>query len=108
MGVAEYAQFDGLGLAELVSRGEVTPFELVAEAMARIDRLNPALNAVVYHTPGRARARAKGRLPDGPFKGVPFLMKDILGFETGTPTRQASRFIPEFPDGPRLRTDPAF
>ena len=71
MGFAQYHQFDGLGLAHLVRRGEVSPTELLDEAMARIERHNPTLNAVVYKAYDEARATAKGRLPDGPFKGVP-------------------------------------
>ena len=48
MAFAEYADYDGLGLAHLVRRGEVTPLELLEEAIARIERHNPKLNAVVY------------------------------------------------------------
>ena len=77
MGFAEYADHDGLGLAELVRRREVTPAELVEAALERIERHNPILNAVVYKPYDDARRTAKGRLPDGPFTGVPFLVKDL-------------------------------
>jgi len=77
MAFPEYADFDGLGLAKLVRTGETTPLELLEEAIARAERHNPALNAIVYKAYDEARKVAKGRLPDGPFKGVPFLIKDI-------------------------------
>ncbi len=77
MSFAEYADYDGLGLAGLVRKGDVTPLELVDEAIARIERHNPTLNAIVYKAYDEARKIAKGKLPDGPFKGVPFLIKDI-------------------------------
>ena len=96
MAFPEYSQFDGLGLAELVSKKEVTPLELVEEAISRIERHNGKLNAVVYRTFDRARSAAV--LPiRGPFGGVPFLLKDIYGAQKGIPTRQGSSFIPPAP-----------
>src|SRR5258706_5246455 len=77
MGFAEYAQYDGLGLAHLVRRGEVSALDLVEECIARIERHNPKLNAIVYKAYDEARAAAKTKLPEGPFRGVPFLIKDI-------------------------------
>ncbi|MFX8597347.1 amidase family protein, partial [Acinetobacter baumannii] len=77
MGFAQYADYDGLGLAHLVKTGEVSPAELVEAAIERIERHNGALNAVVYKAYDEARATAAGALPDGPFKGVPFLIKDL-------------------------------
>src|SRR5260370_36707495 len=77
MAFAEYAKYDGLGLAHLVRRGEVSALELVEEAIARIERHNPKLNAIVFKAYDQARAAAKSKLPDGPFRGVPFLIKDI-------------------------------
>ena len=74
MAFAEYADYDGLGLAHLVRKGEVTPLELLEEAIARSEKQNPKLNAIVYKAYDEARAVAKGKLPDGPFKGVPFLI----------------------------------
>lgn len=96
MAIADYAKYDGLGLAGLVARKKVKPIELVDEAIARAERLNPKLNAIIYKDYENARARAKGRLR-GPFAGVPFLLKDIFAFTTTMPTRQASSFMPAMP-----------
>lgn len=97
MNFSGYANYDGLGLAGLVKQRQVSPLELIEAAIERIEKHNPTLNAVIYKTYDRARARAAGPLPDGAFKGVPFLMKDIAGHEQGVPTRQGSRFLPAVP-----------
>jgi amidase len=97
MAFSEYDSTDGLGLAELVAQKSVTPSELLEEAIERTERLNPALNAVIFKDYERARAAAKGTLPAGRFTGVPFLLKDICLQAQGTPTRQGSRFFPAFP-----------
>jgi amidase len=88
----DYDQYDGLGLAELVRKGEVAPGELVEEAIARIEQLNPQLNAVIHKMYDLAREQASGDLPDGPFRGVPFLLKDLLVDYAGVPTNRGSRF----------------
>ena len=69
---------DGLGLADLVRRRETTPEELLDGALERIRRLNPRLNAVVRVTEEEARRSIAAGLPDGPFRGVPFLLKDLV------------------------------
>jgi amidase len=94
--IAEYSKFDGLGLAELVRKGDVSAAELAEEAIARIEKHNPALNAVVTKLYEVGRAAAKKPI-DGPFKGVPFLLKDILGDLAGVETRSGSRFISGVP-----------
>jgi amidase len=81
----DVAWLDATGQAELVRRNEVSPAELVDEAIARIEKLNPQLNAVIHELFGRARADAAGELPDGPFRGVPFLLKDLGAELEGTP-----------------------
>src|SRR5262245_43111227 len=88
----DFADFDGLGLADLVAKREVTPRELVDAAIERIERHNGKLNAVVYSAFEEARATADGPLPDGPFKGVPFLIKDLGVRVKGWPRSSASRF----------------
>ncbi len=76
---------DATAQAELVRSGEVKPLELVEDAIARIESLNPQLNAVVHTNFERARHAARGELPDGPFRGVPFLIKDAVCHEAGEP-----------------------
>jgi amidase len=95
-GFSDYDRYDGLGLAELVRKKEVKPNELVEEAIARIETLNPQLNAVIYKMYDLARRTADADLPDGPFKGVPFLMKDILMAYAGAPLTNGSRFFKDF------------
>ncbi|HEX4710417.1 amidase [Phenylobacterium sp.] len=92
MEMPDYATYDGLGLAELVRKRAVTPAELVEAAIERIERHNPTLNAVVYKGYDDARARARGELPDGPFRGVPFLIKDLGMPVSGWPRSHGSKF----------------
>lgn len=93
MAFAEYDQFDATGLAHLVRRGEISPAELLEEAIARIERHNGTLNAVVYKAYDEARKTAKSKLPDGPFKGVPFLIKDINLPVAGWPMTNGSAWL---------------
>jgi amidase len=93
----EFERYDGLGLAKLVRDKKIKPIELVDAAIARIEERNPHLNAVVWTMFDRARDMAKTKLPDGPFRGVPFLLKDIMGEMAGVPTRQGSRMMPDTP-----------
>lgn len=69
---------DATAQAELVRRGEVTALELVEAALARVERLNPTLNAVITPLPDAARAAASSGGLRGPFAGVPFLLKDLI------------------------------
>ena len=96
MAVAEYAQYDGLGLAHLVRRGEVSAAELVEEAISRIERHNGKLNAIVYKAYDEARKTAKSKLPDGPFHGVPFLIKDIGMEVEGWPMTNGSALLKDY------------
>jgi amidase len=88
----DYADYDGLGLAALVAKKQVTPPELTEAAIARIERHNPTLNAVVHKAYDEARAVAALDLPDGPFRGVPFLIKDLGAQVKGWPRTSGSRF----------------
>lgn len=92
----EYESFDAAGLAEIVRRGEVSPTELVEAAIARVERRDTAVNAVVHRMFEEARRRAAGPLPDGPFTGVPFLLKDLLSWDAGHPVRSGSRLLRDF------------
>lgn len=96
MGFDAYAEFDGLGLAKLVRRGEVEPGELIEEAITRIEKLNPRLNAVIHKMYDLAREAAGGGHPVGPFGGIPFLLKDLVAAYAGVPMRLGSRFHRDF------------
>ncbi|HEX5814407.1 MAG TPA: amidase [Methylomirabilota bacterium] len=82
---------DGLGLAELVRRREVSAKELLDAAIARVEALNPTLNAVVARLYDSARAAIEAGLPRGPFTGVPYLLKDIGALYAGAVTSAGSR-----------------
>jgi amidase len=92
MAFTEYADHDGLGLAALVKAGEVSPAELVEAAIERIERHNGVLNAVVHKAYDEARKVAASDLPDGPFKGVPFLIKDLGAQVKGWPRTSGSNY----------------
>jgi len=87
---------DATAQAELVRRGEVSPTELVDDAIARIEKLNPELNAVIHPLFERARAEAAGTLPDGPFRGVPLLLKDLGAELAGTPFCEGTDFAGDY------------
>jgi len=95
MPIDDYADHDGVGLAELVRSGEVTAGELAEEALSRIEKHNPTLNAVVTDMADQGR-RIAGDIDEGdaaaPFAGVPFLLKDIMGDFEGVATQYGSRF----------------
>jgi len=89
-GFAEYDHYDALGLAQLVRSGEVGAMELLDEAIARTERVNPQINAVVHKHFDEARAAINAGLPDGTFTGVPFLLKDLYMMLEGTITSNGS------------------
>jgi amidase len=88
-----YDQQDGLGLAESVKRGDVSAEELLTEALARTEKLNPVLGAVAIQHADYAFDQITRGLPDGPFKGVPFLLKNLIAQLKGTETSNGSRFF---------------
>ena len=90
MNMSDFSSHDGLSLAELVRTRQVTPLELLDAAIARIERHNPALNAVVHAEFDEARETAGAPLPEGPFSGVPFLIKDLGQRVKGWPRTSAS------------------
>ena len=94
----DYSSHDAIGLAQLVRCGDVSVPELVEAAIARVERLDRRINAVVYRDFDRAREMAAGPLPDGPFTGVPFLVKDFGISVAGWPCTSGSRFCAEVVD----------
>jgi amidase len=77
----------------MVRSGEASPVELVEEAIARLEELNPRLNAVIHPLLDEARTAAAGELPDGPFRGVPFLVKDLACYMEGVPVHEGMRAL---------------
>jgi amidase len=90
---SDYDAHDGLGLAELIRTGQVSALELVDEAIRRAEAVNPRLNAVIHPMYEQARAAARGDLGEGPFAGVPFLLKDLLASYAGEPLTSGSRLF---------------
>src|SRR3984957_6246570 len=93
----EYVEFDAMGLAALVHRGEVTPQELTEAAIERIEALNPRLNAVVERDYGGARAAARAMDLSAPLAGVPFLAKDMNIEVAGLHLTSACRWLEGLP-----------
>jgi len=92
MAFKEYGSYDGIGLAELVRNKQVTPGELLDEAIARTAKVDPQINAVVVKHYDYAQRQIDNGLPDGPFTGVPFLLKDLDILEGTRTTSGASLF----------------
>jgi len=88
-----FSKLDATAQAELVRKREATPLDLVDAAIARIEAINPKINAVITPLFEKARAQASGRLPDGPFRGVPFLLKDLICQSEGDPFHAGMRFL---------------
>jgi amidase len=92
----DLSRIDATAQAELVSSGQASPLELVEAAIERIERINPEINAVIHPLFDRARAEAAGDLPDGPFRGVPFLLKDFAAELAGTPFNEGTRLSGDY------------
>jgi amidase len=80
-------------LAAATRRGVVGCRELLDHHLARVERLNPRINAIVARYDDEARARARGPIPAGPLAGVPFLVKDLLATWKGHPYTASSRLL---------------
>ena len=89
----EYDNYDAVGLAQLVRSKQVSPEQLLEEAIDRVEQRDPALNSVVNKLYDQARAAIRLGLPDGPLRGVPFLLKDLHALCTGAVTTNGSRFF---------------
>src|SRR5215211_345221 len=89
----EYDGCDGSALAALVRAGEISPEELLEAAIERVEARNPTLNAVVMELYDHGRAAIRAGLPAGPFRGVPYLLKDLNGSLGGVRTTRGSRFF---------------
>ncbi|HEX7810967.1 MAG TPA: amidase [Burkholderiales bacterium] len=99
-GFAEYEKYDALGLAELVRNKEVAPEELLEAAIERVEARNPAVNAVTMKLYDYGRKAIADGLPGGPFRGVPFLMKDLTSPVAGVRMTRGSKFFADTPPSP--------
>ena len=97
---AEYEEHDALGLADLVRSGEVSAHELLEAAIQRVEARNPAVNAVVMKLYDYGKNAIDEGLPEGPFRGVPFLMKDLTSPVAGVPMTRGSQFMADTPPSP--------
>jgi amidase/6-aminohexanoate-cyclic-dimer hydrolase len=93
MPVDQYQAYDGLGLAELVAKGDVEPRELLEAAIARLEAVNTKVNCIAAKLYELGRQQIAEGLPKGPFTGVPFLLKDLSVALAGTVTAAGSRFF---------------
>ena len=93
MHAAEYDRQDAAGLAELVRRREVTPLELLETAVGRIEALDPVLNTVAHRFYDLGRGLIAAGLPEGPFTGVPFLLKGTGAGLAGAPMTNGSALL---------------
>src|ERR1700729_2410753 len=92
MAFREYGNFDAIGLADLVRKKQVSAAELLDEAIARTAKVDPQINAVVVKHYDYAKRQIDNGLPDGPFTGVPFLLKDLEGLAGTRTTSGASLY----------------
>src|SRR6266478_3771168 len=95
MAFEDYGSYDGVGLADLVRKKEISAKELLDEAVARTTRIDPQINAVVVKHYDYAERQIERGLPDGPFAGVPFLLKDLDLLE-GTRTTSGATLLKNF------------
>ncbi len=91
MNLDDYSRHDACGLAELVRRKEVSAEELVRVALEALHRVNPKLNAVIDVREAQALEALKQGLPEGPLRGVPFLLKDVGAYAADMPSEMGSR-----------------
>jgi Asp-tRNA(Asn)/Glu-tRNA(Gln) amidotransferase A subunit family amidase len=87
---------DALALAALIRRGEVAPLEILEATVARIEARDPAVNAVVHRCYDEARADLAHGIPQGPFAGLPFLLKDLYTFRRGQPCGNGSAWLADY------------
>src|SRR5262249_26076641 len=84
---------DATQQARMVRDGKASPSELLEEAIGRLEQVNPQLNAVIHPLLDHAREAAAGELPDGPFRGVPLLVKDLSCYMKGVPVHEGMRAL---------------
>ena len=92
----EYRKHDATSLAALIANREVSGEEVLEAAIARAERINPVINAIVHKQYEQARKAVVAGLLEGPLKGVPYLIKDLGFFESGEPATFGSSLFKDF------------
>ena len=92
----EYRKHDAIALAGLIAKRQVSAEEVLEAAVARAEQVNPVVNAIVHKQYEQARKAVAAGLPEGPLKGVPYLIKDLAFFETGEPATFGSSLFKDF------------
>ncbi len=99
IGYEELSLLDATELAKLIRKKEIQSSELIEITIEKIEKINPQINAIVTPMYDEARKAARGPLPEGPFTGVPFLIKDLLASYNGVRmafgTKNLQHFIPD-------------
>jgi Asp-tRNA(Asn)/Glu-tRNA(Gln) amidotransferase A subunit family amidase len=95
-GFKEYGDHDAVGLAKLIRERQVSETEVLDEALQRMRKVQPKLNAITFDMEAFARQSIADGLPDGPFRGVPFMLKDLHVLYKGAPTHNGSNFYQDF------------
>ena len=93
---SEYENYDGIALAELIAKREISPREVLDAAIERTEALNPQLNAIVHKLYDAAAATLATALPASTLSGVPFLLKDLNLLYAGAPLSNGSRLFADF------------
>lgn len=94
--IDDYTECDGLELARRVREREVSAEELLDTAITRAEHINPKINAIIQPLYDYGRDAIRLGLPEGPFTGVPFLVKDLINSFAGTPQRMGSRYFSDY------------
>jgi amidase len=92
----EYRKHDAVSLAGLIAKRQVSAKEVLEVAIGRAEQVNPAINAIVHKQYEQARKAIAAGLPEGPLKGVPYLIKDLGFFETDEPATFGSSLFKDF------------
>src|ERR1700736_7087992 len=92
----EYRKHDAVSLAGLIAKRQVSPKEVLEVAIGRAEQVNPAINAIVHQQYEQAPKAVAAGVPEGPLKGVPYLIKDLGFFETGEPATFGSSLFKDF------------
>jgi amidase len=96
MNLAEYACYDGLGLAELIRKKDVTAREVVETAVAGVENINPKINAIIEVYDDRVKQAEQLLIPGNAFSGLPFFLKDLGAAEAGKRQEKGSRLAKDY------------